>query len=255
MTVVSDFRARCYAIIPAAGIGARFGAGHPKQYSRLGELAILDHTLSQFLDCERIVQVLVPLAAEDDYWSTLQFSRHEKIRTCTGGATRAESVSAGLQVLQQSAQIGDWVLVHDAARPCITTAAIDELIATLDDEEVGGLFAAPATDTVKLSDRDNTRVDRSLSRDRIWLAQTPQMFRYPLLQQCLDLAREDGIEMTDEASAVEHAGHQPRLVRGPHDNIKVTAATDAALAAFFLDTQIKDGRRKPVSQQGDFICE
>ena len=222
---------RCHVLIPAAGVGARAGASIPKQYAEIIGLPMLAHTLRAFVGVPGIASVHLVISTEDEWIDSLgpgvlpsQVRVHR-----VGGETRADSVAGGLRAMGAYAERDDWVLVHDAARPCITPAMIAAMIAELMDDAVGGLLALPVADTVKRADAAR-RVAQTIPRDGLWLAQTPQMFRHAMLAQAY--ARFP--EVTDEAGAMEHAGHVPKLVPGDARNIKVTYPADFALAALYL---------------------
>jgi len=218
--------ARYHALIPAAGTGSRAGTAGPKQYEMLAGRMLVQHTLEAFTHVERIASVLVVVAPGDEL---MPAGPGYRVSPC-GGATRAASVAGGLADLQaRGAGDDDWVLVHDAARCLVTPAQIDRLIDACADDEVGGLLAQPLADTLK--EEEGGRVARTLSRDRKWLAQTPQMFRLALLRRALDHA---GDAVTDEASAIEAIGLRPRLVAGSPQNFKVTWPEDFALAEAVL---------------------
>ena len=222
---------RHYAIVPAAGSGSRFGAGKPKQYLDLLGRPLIFHTLAALTASPDIERVWVVLAPDDPWWPRYDWSalgpKLETVRC--GGATRAESVSNGLRAAAMVASDDDWVLVHDAARPCLSAAMLDQLFAELADDPVGGILAVPVADTLKRADADQ-RVAATEPRDGLWQAQTPQMFRYGLLCEALERCR----DVTDEAGAVEALGLKPRLVRGDATNLKVTFPADLALAAMIL---------------------
>jgi 2-C-methyl-D-erythritol 4-phosphate cytidylyltransferase len=221
---------RHYAIVPAAGSGARFGAGRPKQYLELLGRPLIFHTLAALVGCPAIDRVWVVLAPDDVEWARHDWSElGPKLETLRcGGETRADSVRNGLRAATLAAD-DDWVLVHDAARPCLSPAMLDALFAELADDPAGGILAVPVADTLKRADADG-RVAATEPRDGLWQAQTPQMFRYGLLRDAL----EHYAEVTDEAGAVEAAGFKPRLVRGDATNLKVTYPADLALAAMIL---------------------
>ena len=222
---------RYFAIVPAAGTGARFGADRPKQYLDLLGRPLIYHTLAALTAHPAIERVWVVLSPDDSEWA-----RHDwlplgpKLETVRcGGATRAESVHNGLRAASMAASDDDWILVHDAARPCLSQASLDRLIAELTPDPVGGILAVPVADTLKRADAAG-RVAATEPRDGLWQAQTPQMFRYGLLQHALETCR----EVTDEAGAVEALGHAPRLVPGDTMNLKVTYPADLAVAAMIL---------------------
>ncbi|WP_150598413.1 2-C-methyl-D-erythritol 4-phosphate cytidylyltransferase [Pandoraea fibrosis] len=231
---------RLFAVIPCAGAGVRAGADVPKQYRSVGGRAMLHYALAAFDACSEFAQTVLVLAPDDDHFDgrrfgTLRFA----VRRC-GGPSRHASVLGGLQALTEfGAQDSDWVLVHDAARPGITPALIRALVEALRDDPVGGILALPMADTLK---REQAPADKgglaavlaTESRDGLWQAQTPQMFRLGMLRQALEDALASGAEVTDEASAIERIGHAPKLVRGSLRNFKVTYPEDFALAEAFL---------------------
>jgi 2-C-methyl-D-erythritol 4-phosphate cytidylyltransferase len=223
-----------WAIVPAAGSSRRMAvAGPPKQYLPLAGRSVIEWALAPFLaltDCQRVVVVL---AEHDRHWSEQSIAHHPKILTATGGAERVDSVRAGLRALAAHATAEDWVLVHDAARPCLRAADLQRLIDELRDDEVGGLLGAPVVDTLKRADAGD-RVQTTVSRASLWRALTPQMFRYGVLDRALSAAHDAGAAPTDEAQAVEALGLQPRLVRGDPDNIKITLPEDIERAARLL---------------------
>ena len=222
---------RHFAIVPAAGSGSRFGAEKPKQYLDLLGRPLIFHTLKALTACPDIERVWVVLAPDDPWWPRTDWSElGAKLETVRcGGATRAESVSNGLQAAAMVAADDDWVRVHDAARSCLSTAMLDALFADLSNDPVGGILAVPVADTLKRADAEQ-RVAVTEPRDGLWQAQTPQMFRYGLLCDALQKCR----DVTDEAGAVEALGLRPKLVRGDATNLKVTYPADLPLAAMIL---------------------
>jgi 2-C-methyl-D-erythritol 4-phosphate cytidylyltransferase len=226
---------RCYALVPCAGVGARSGAGLPKQYVQIAGRAMVAHTLSALGAVGRIAGTLVVLAPDDDRFEAQvpAFGGDRRWVARCGGATRARSVANGLdELLRRGARPGDWVLVHDAARCLIRPEWVDRLIDGCLDDAVGGLLALPLADTLKAGQEG--RVGATLARAGKWAAQTPQMFRIALLQQALAQA---GGDVTDEASAIEQLGHAPRLVVGALENFKLTVADDFDLARRLLETR------------------
>ena len=222
---------RHYAIVPAAGSGSRFGAEKPKQYLPLLGRPLIFHTLAALVACPAIERVWVVLSPDDSEWDRHDWHElgHKLETVRCGGATRAASVANGLQAASMVAATDDWILVHDAARPCLTQAMLAALIDKLAADAVGGLLAVPVADTLKRADAGQ-RVAATEPRDGLWQAQTPQMFRYGLLGEALHQCR----EVTDEAGAVEALGLAPRLVRGDTTNLKVTYPADLALAGLIL---------------------
>ena len=225
--------ARIWAVVPAAGSGRRFGSETAKQYVELAGEPIAQRTLSTLLEAELFSKIIVPVALDDRFFSSLVVAQRKELEVIEGGETRAQSVLNGLSALAGHASSSDWVLVHDIARPLLTIADIQYLLASLAGHPVGGIFALPATDTVKVAVNKNV-IDKTVDRQTVWLAQTPQMFRYGLLHQALSLAVEQGLSVTDEASAMEFQQHDVALVKGRVDNIKITHRADIALAEFYL---------------------
>ena len=224
---------RCWAVLPAAGIGARMGGELPKQYLQLAGSSLLEHSLGALLACSRIETVAVALHPEDERAASLLILADPRVQRVTGGAQRADSVLAGLEVLLQQAGPGDWVLVHDAARPCLAQQDLERLIAQVTGSGVGGLLAEPITDTVKRVD-SRAQVLQTLDRDSLWRAQTPQMFRLRELYDALAHALREGLAVTDEASAMEMAGYPVQLIEGSPRNLKVTRPIDLELADWYL---------------------
>ncbi len=220
---------RFIALVPAAGSGSRFGAPSPKQYLQLNGRPLMWHTLSVLSQVAAIDEVAVVISPGDEWFDDYQWDLPKLSVHRVGGASRADSVRNGLRAL--GAGLDDWVLVHDAARCCLSVAAVERLMAALSDDAVGGLLALPVPDTVKRADGDG-RVSATVPRQGLWLAQTPQMFRAGLLAEALDKGRAEDI--TDEASAIELAGMKPRLVEGDAQNFKVTYPRDLALARAIL---------------------
>lgn len=227
---------RYWAVIPAAGSGSRLSSDRPKQYLTICGQTILEHTLSRFCRHSRISRVVAVIAPDDPFWPQLVIARHNKIRRADGGAERMHSVLNGLRLLEAEAGSEDWVLVHDAARPCIRTTDISLLIEQLRDSPAGGLLGWPVRDTMKRVNPDDA-VTETIDRTGLWHALTPQMFRLQALRQAIEQALENGLVVTDEAQAMELAGHQPRFIKGAPDNIKVTLDTDLAMAKLFLQAQ------------------
>lgn len=222
---------RFFAIVPAAGSGSRFGAEMPKQYLPLAGQTVLFHTLAVLCANPAIEKVLVILAPDDGWWPNHDWSGlGDKLETIfQGGETRADSVLAGLHALSGRAEADDWTLVHDAARPCLSAPSLQNLLDELQGDPVGGILAVPVADTLKRDDGKG-RIAATQSREGLWQAQTPQMFRYGLLLQALQQVR----QVTDEAGAIEALGHAPRLVRGASSNLKVTYPADLELAGWIL---------------------
>jgi len=222
-----------WCVVPAAGRGRRFGGDVPKQYLRLHDKPLLLHTLERLAAHPRIAGLMLVVAADDASWvqSIVEVLGKPLLRV-TGGAERADSVLAGLRALPASVAVDDCVLVHDAARPCVRAADISRLI-DLAVPAGGGLLAAPLRDTLKRADAQG-RVAATEPREARWRALTPQLFPRAALEAALAAAAASGVAVTDEAMAMERAGHAPLLVEGSEDNIKVTTPADLALAEFIL---------------------
>lgn len=224
---------RYWVVMPAAGFGQRFGAPTPKQYLPLAGRPLIAWSLQPFLDDPRCAGITVAVAAEDPHWPTVRASLDDpRIASCNGGSERCDSVLAALEALQ--AGDDDWVLVHDAARPCLGRHDLDALLAAAGTHTVGGLLALPLADTLKRAEGAGEAVAETLSRDGLWRALTPQMFRKGPLGAALRAARALGRMPTDESQAMEWQGHAPRLVAGDAMNIKVTRRADLDFAAAVL---------------------
>ena len=232
----SNDAALVWCVVPAAGIGQRFGGVMPKQYAPLVGAPMLIRTLDRLLSHPRVAGVMVALAAGDEYWPGITELEGKPVATCVGGAARADSVLLGLQALADVCADDDWILVHDAARPCVRHDDIDALLAQGSKHRVGAILAAPIRDTVKLG-AAGAAIQKTVDRTSLFRALTPQMFRYGALRAALAAALNDGPQsaaITDEASALEARGDMPLLVEGAEDNIKVTTLHDLALAEFIL---------------------
>ena len=225
-----------HAVIPAAGAGSRMGADIPKQYLTLAGQTVLEHSLDVLLACEQIATVVLVLSADDERWPEIMHRyKDSRVETVTGGAERCHSVLNGLEHLAGTAGVDDWVLVHDAARPCVRRQDIEMLMTRLEDHEVGGLLGVPVADTMKQVDSDSM-ILKTVERDGLWRALTPQMFRLGPLRDALQQAIASGVMVTDDASAMEMAGYRARMVEGQADNIKITRPADLQLAEFYLQS-------------------
>jgi 2-C-methyl-D-erythritol 4-phosphate cytidylyltransferase len=223
-----------HALVPAAGFGARMGGEMPKQYLPLAGQPMIAHALNTLCSCPEISTVFVVLAPDDSVFHTYDWSRFgNKLQTLfCGGQMRSDTVLNGL--IASELEPDDWVLVHDAARPCLTQANLEKLITELRDDTVGGILAIPVADTLKRAD-DRGRIARTEDRARLWQAQTPQMFRAGLLEQALQQCK----NVTDDASAIEAMNLQPKLVLSEPTNFKVTYPQDLLLAELLLAQQGK----------------
>ncbi|MFZ5622787.1 MAG: 2-C-methyl-D-erythritol 4-phosphate cytidylyltransferase [Pseudomonadota bacterium] len=227
---------RLWAVVPAAGVGRRMRADVPKQYLELGDRTVLEHSLAALSAIEGLAGIVVAVASGDPYWPGLRHLPRCPLSVAPGGEQRADSVLNALQVLRERAADSDWVLVHDAARPCVRAEDLQRLVDALRDDPVGGLLAVPVRDTMKRA-TDDGRCAATVDRGRLWHALTPQMFRFEALREALVAAQAAGAEITDDASALERAGQRPRLIEGHADNIKITRPEDLALAEFYLRRQ------------------
>ena len=224
---------RCWAVVPAAGIGTRMESGLPKQYLEIAGVTILEHSVRALLASERVHGVVVALHPDDSRAGELAVFGDKRVQRVSGGEQRSDSVLAALGMLLVQGELDDWVLVHDAARPCLQLAELRRLIDRVCATGTGGILAEPMIDTVKQSG-DDDRVLRTLDRRRLWRAQTPQMFRLGPLYAALEGARKQGLSITDESSAMELAGHPVQLIMGSPGNLKVTLPADLDLAGWYL---------------------
>jgi 2-C-methyl-D-erythritol 4-phosphate cytidylyltransferase len=215
-----------HVIIPAAGTGNRMANVLPKQYLPLAGKPMISHTIQVFFNHPRIASIHVALSADDLFWRDLPLDPASKLKLhYTGGESRSETVLNTLQAIEVADD--DWILVHDAARPGLTHALLDNLLNILENDEVGGLLALPLADTLKQADAEN-RTQKTIPRDNLWQAQTPQMFRYGVLKHALQANNGAAYRpaFTDEAEAIEALGLQPKLVQGELRNLKVTYPQD-----------------------------
>ena len=217
-------------VVPAAGVGSRMGASCPKQYLPLAGKFLIEHTLERLLGHPKVEQVIVAISASDTFFSTLAVASHPRVITTLGGAERADSVLNGLALVTS-----EWVMVHDAARPCITHPDLDLLIREAVTPD-GALLGSRVRDTMKRTDQHGL-IQKTVDREQLWHALTPQFFPTSLLRSALVKGKEHGAVITDEASAMELAGFRPKMVEGRADNIKVTRPEDLALAALYLQQQ------------------
>ncbi len=231
-----------WAIIPAAGVGHRMGAGIAKQYMPLADSTVIQESMSCFLRHPKISAITIALHAEDQSWSSLDIPANKPIYTVIGGVTRAHSVQIALQRIKREAKDDDFVLVHDAARPCLQYSDLDSLLQKLVEDKVGGILAMPVSDTIKQANAkqknsDDVNIASTIDRTSLWKAYTPQMFRVATLDKALKYCFKNNIKITDEASAVEALGLNVKLILGREDNIKITRADDIALAEAIIKSQ------------------
>jgi len=226
-----------WVVIPAAGVGSRMGVDKPKQYISINNKTIIEHTIDCFIHREEIEKIIVAISEEDEFWPTLSISKHKKIVTAPGGEERYQSVLNSLQALVGKVENNDWVMVHDAARPCLNQSAIDRLIIELRTHDVGGILAMPCRDTMKRAN-DIGEIDKTVERDSLWHAQTPQMFKYGKLLSAIEDALKNNVVVTDESMAMERLGYKPILVHGHQENMKLTHKDDLESLKTYLERVI-----------------
>ena len=219
------------AVVPAAGVGSRMKADRPKQYLKIHGKTILEHTVEKLLSHPQVAQIVVAISDGDPYYPELALNQNPKVIRVSGGSERADSVLSALNYIAEQ-QLGDWVMVHDAARPCVQLSDIDKLISGAMSHDVGAILAAPVRDTMKRGAQG--QIEHTVERADLWHALTPQMFRAKPLWKALSEALQQGASITDEASAFEWKGLSPALVAGRSDNFKITQPEDLALAEFYL---------------------
>jgi 2-C-methyl-D-erythritol 4-phosphate cytidylyltransferase len=215
------------------------GGDRPKQYLPLAGRSVITHSLDRLLDHPAISGAVVALSENDQYWPELGYTHAKPLRRAAGGAERCDSVLNALAVLKENAHDDDWVLVHDAARPCLRAADIDRLLHACQHHAIGGILAVPVKDTIKQGDGEG-HIVATVDRSALWHAQTPQMFRLGQLYDALQQALAAKAIITDEASALEWLGHSPLLIEGHADNLKITRPEDLPLAEFYLKHGTKD---------------
>jgi len=225
-----------WAILPAAGIGRRMRAKIPKQYLNVNGRPIIATSLARIGALSYVEKLVVMLNPDDKVWPTLGLDAHPKVECREGGENRYQSVLNGLHYLADFAQQDDWILVHDAARPCVRLSDIDKLFRCLRDHPIGGLLGVPVDNTLKLTDQDSN-VIKTIDRINVWSALTPQVFRFGILLEALEAVDKSQKTVTDEATAVENLGYQPQMIHGNRDNIKITQPQDLSLAEQILSSQ------------------
>ncbi|ANP75599.1 MULTISPECIES: 2-C-methyl-D-erythritol 4-phosphate cytidylyltransferase [Vibrio] len=219
------------AVVPAAGVGSRMKADRPKQYLKIHDKTILEHTIEKLLSHPQVAQIVVAISDDDPYYPDLALNLNPQVIRVSGGSERADSVLSALNYIAEQ-QLSDWVMVHDAARPCVQLSDIDKLISGAMSHDVGAILAAPVRDTMKRGAQG--QIEHTVERADLWHALTPQMFRAKPLWKALSEALQQGASITDEASAFEWKGLSPALVAGRSDNFKITQPEDLALAEFYL---------------------
>ena len=226
---------KIWAVIPAAGSGSRFSKTELKQYQQIQDKTVLEHTVAR-LNQLPLAGYVLAIGAQDDVAKNLALSHPEKAHFCSGGAERVNSVLNALSYLGAFAAEEDWVFVHDAARPCVTQDCLNRLVNTAIQENCSAILAIPVRDTLKYVAHENA-IDKTVSRNHLWQAQTPQISRLGILKHAIEKALQDGMTITDESSALEYIGKQVKVVQGRSDNIKITYADDLELAKLILMAQ------------------
>ena len=236
-----------WAVLPAAGIGRRMGSSIPKQYLSIDGAPLILHSLRRLSAVKKIEKIVVVIHPEDSRWAELEKSIKEefgnRIITVMGGGERYQSVLNGLTALTEFAGKDDWVLVHDAVRPCVRTSDIENLIQKVSLHSIGGLLGSPVDNTLKRVDKELTVIE-TVDRESYWNALTPQMFRFALLKESIQTVVVSGEQVTDEAAAMEVAGFKPIMIAGHKDNIKITVEADLVLASQILKNQASDNGSK-----------
>ena len=248
------------AIVPAAGVGKRMKANCPKQYLKIQGKTVLEHTIDKLLACQQIEHVIVAVSDGDEYFSDTALVTNKNVTRVSGGAERVDSVLAGLK--SNKASHYQWALVHDAARPCVDKADIENLIQACLESETGGLLAYPVRDTMKrahLSPDKSELVDNTVEREHMWHALTPQMYQTEVLINAIESGLKQGVTITDESSAIEAFGSQSKLVEASSENIKITRPDDLALASFILHKQlgtssVQSTDTSQITEQQDNSC-
>ena len=228
-----------WAVIPAAGIGQRMRSDIPKQYLPLAGSTVIENTIHRLLAASQVKGLSISLRHDDQYWDGVNIESSKPVIRAEGGAERCDSVLNAMEALADYDDFNidnDWVLVHDAVRPCVRLDDLDRLIEQATSNESGGLLALPVRDTMKRASESQS-VQVTVDREGLWHALTPQLFPYRALWEALIKAMEEGVTVTDESSAMEHAGYAPKLVEGHEDNIKITRPNDLRLAELFIADQ------------------
>ena len=232
--------ARYWAIVPAAGAGRRMGSDIPKQYLPLAGKTVLEHTLNKLAAIPGIEGIVLALGRDDPWWAKLKLDPGVPLRVVEGGQERVHSVFNAVAEIFPELTDNDWLLVHDAARPCVRVDDMLRLIDAVASHPCGGILAAPVRDTMKRAAADGS-IAETVDRSMLWHALTPQLFRAGLLHEALMAGLAYPERITDEASALESLGHSPLLVEAPSDNLKITRPEDLPLAEFYLRQELADG--------------
>ncbi|ESK56047.1 2-C-methyl-D-erythritol 4-phosphate cytidylyltransferase [Acinetobacter tjernbergiae] len=227
---------KLWAVVPAAGSGSRFSKTELKQYQYIQNHTVLEHTVAR-LNTLDLAGCVLAIGEQDTFAKTITFQHQNKLHFCLGGAERVDSVLNALLYLSRIAHDDDWVLVHDAARPCVTTACLEKLVKSAIDSDQSNILAIPVRDTLKQVLNQN-QIEKTVSRALLWQAQTPQMAKLGVLRKAIETSLLDNILITDEASALEYINEPVHVVQGRSDNIKITYTDDLELARLILQSQI-----------------
>lgn len=228
---------KLWAVVPAAGSGSRFSKTELKQYQYIQNRTVLEHTVNR-LNTLDLAGCVLAIGENDNFARTLSFDHKQKLHFCLGGVERVNSVLNALIYLSDIADENDWVLVHDAARPCVTTACLEKLVKSAIDSDQSNILAIPVRDTLKQVLNQN-QIEKTVSRALLWQAQTPQMAKLGILRKAIEKSLLDNILITDEASALEYINEPVHVVQGRSDNIKITYTDDLELARLILQSQIR----------------
>ncbi|MEW6992147.1 2-C-methyl-D-erythritol 4-phosphate cytidylyltransferase [Colwelliaceae bacterium 6441] len=231
---MSNIKTPLVVVVPAAGVGKRMQANCPKQYLKINHLTILEHTVNRLASHPMIKTIIIALGAEDEYFAETQLFNHPKVSVVNGGKERVDSVLSGLRLIDDKSF--PWVLVHDAARPCLEIKDLNHLIESCIAKDVGGILATPVRDTMKRG--KHNMIQETVERAELWHALTPQMFPTLTLKNAIEKALAANVSITDEASAIEFAGGSSQLIVGSSENIKITQPDDLAFAEFILNKQL-----------------
>lgn len=226
----NSLQPKIVAVVPAAGIGKRMLLDIPKQYIKIKNRTILEYTLMRLLSHPSIVRIIVSLHKKDKYFHKLSIASNIRVTSVIGGKKRIHSVLSGLIVPTNA----NWVIVHDAVRPCLSYTDLEKLIAIVKKSKIGGILARPTSDTIKYIVHKTKRISHTISREKLWHALTPQLFPINLLRFCLEKILRDDIDITDESSALEYCGYSPLIVLGSYKNIKITFPEDLIFAKIYL---------------------
>jgi 2-C-methyl-D-erythritol 4-phosphate cytidylyltransferase len=238
-----------WVIVPAAGVGRRMAQAVPKQYLKVCGKTILEHSIERLLQAPSIAGVLVCVARNDELWSELGLEKNDRVKSVYGGNERMHSVYNALNYLKKELDVADrYILVHDAVRPCVSIEDIERLISKVVSEDVGGILASPAVDTLKRVDKDFTIVE-TIERNKCWRAQTPQMFRLSIMQKSIEVLLNRNMLASDESAAVEASGFKSMIVEGSQQNIKLTMPEDLTIIEAILNAQ-KGSEKEPEKERG-----